>query len=94
MFDKYWYRKREIQYIDAIRANEESQFQNSMQELIVNSGNTHTNETDNEEAERLQEAQKLKQQLETVRVRGQSLPSIPEGSKQSMNFEAVIKIQK
>jgi multidrug efflux pump subunit AcrB len=34
------------------------------------------------------------QQVETMRVRGQSLPSIPEGSKQSMNFEAVINIQK
>ena len=36
-----------------------------------------------------------KQQMETSRVRGLSLPSIPEGSlAQSANFEAVIAIQK
>lgn len=37
---------------------------------------------------------KQKQQMETERVRGQSLPSIPEGSKQSMNFEAVRVMEK
>ena len=32
--------------------------------------------------------------METERVRDQSLPSIPEGSKQSMNFEAVRVMEK
>ena len=96
LFDKYWYRKREVQYLEAIEMNEmrykQYQEDEKFEETSKKSSMEGTKRTGKSTAtlnNRDLKSEEPENSKEMSKEKNDKHPSIPDGSIQSMNFEAI-----